>query len=110
MQQNGESADRPPFSYKADLYSLGVVLVEICVWSPIVQLSDARGSRDEDKSMREAILDIISEVRMRMGDAFADAASACLRSDFETDEAGQPESVQEAFYLSVVRPLEGCDL
>ncbi|RKL37918.1 hypothetical protein BFJ72_g7378 [Fusarium proliferatum] len=110
VQQNGESADRPPFSYKADLYSLGVVLVEISLWSSIVKLLDTQGSQDEYKSMREAILDMVPEVRMRMGDAVADTASACLRSDFKTGEAGQPESVQETFYLSVVRPLEGCYL
>ncbi|KAF5684757.1 catalytic domain-containing protein [Fusarium denticulatum] len=110
VQQNGESTDRPPFSYKADLYSLGVVLVEIGLWSPIIKLLDTQGSRDEGKSVREAILDMIPEVRMRMGDTFADAASACLRSDFQTGEVGQPESVQEAFYLSVVRLLERCYL
>ncbi|KAF5599893.1 kinase catalytic domain-containing protein [Fusarium pseudoanthophilum] len=110
VQENGESADRPPFSYKADLYSLGVVLVEIGLWSPIIELLDAKGSQDEDRGVREAILDMIPEVRMRMGDAFADAASTCLRSDFENGEAGQPESVQEAFYLSVVRLLERCYL
>ncbi|KAG5807467.1 hypothetical protein H9Q74_008298 [Fusarium xylarioides] len=108
VKQNGESADRPPFSYKADLYSLGVVLVEIGLWSPIIKLLDAQGSQDKDKSVRERILDMIPEVRLRMGDAFADAASACLRSDFETGDAGQPESVQEAYYLSVVRLLERC--
>ncbi|KAG7412298.1 hypothetical protein Forpe1208_v008436 [Fusarium oxysporum f. sp. rapae] len=108
LQQNGESADRPSFSYKADLYSLGVLLVEIGLWSPVIQLLDRRGSQDEDRNVREAILDMIPEVRMKMGDAFADAASVCLRSDFQTGEAGQPESVQEAFYLSVVRLLERC--
>ncbi|KAF5548857.1 kinase catalytic domain-containing protein [Fusarium mexicanum] len=108
VHANGESTDRPPFSYKADLYSLGIVLVEIGLWSPIIKLLDARGSQDEDKSVRETILDMIPQVRMGMGDAFADAAEACLRSEFGTDEAGQPESVQEAFYLSVVRLLERC--
>ncbi|KAF4436051.1 hypothetical protein FACUT_6742 [Fusarium acutatum] len=106
VHQNGESTDRPPFSYKADLYSLGVVLVEIGLWSPIIKLLDVRGSQGEDKSVRETILDMIPEVRMRMGDAFADAALACLRSEFQTGEAGQPESVQEAFYLSVSLRLE----
>ncbi|KAF5622107.1 kinase catalytic domain protein [Fusarium tjaetaba] len=110
VQENGESADRPPFSCKADLYSLGVVLVEIGLWSPIIKLLDARGTQDEDKSVREAILDMIPEVRMRMGDAFADAASACLRSEFQTGEPGQPESIREAFYQSVVRLLERCYL
>ncbi|KAF5589816.1 kinase catalytic domain protein [Fusarium subglutinans] len=108
MHANGESTDRPPFSYKADLYSLGVVLVEIGLWSPIIKLLEARGSQDEDESVRETILDMIPQVRMRMGDAFADAAEACLRSEFGTGEAGQPESVREAFYLSVVRLLERC--
>ncbi|KAG9500556.1 hypothetical protein J7337_009037 [Fusarium musae] len=108
VQENGESADRPPFSYKADLYSLGVILVEIGLWSPIIKLLDARGIQDEDKSPRKTTLDMIPEVRMSMGDAFADAASACLRSDFATGEAEQPESVQETFYLSVVRLLERC--
>ncbi|KAF5566223.1 het-s domain-containing protein [Fusarium phyllophilum] len=110
VQENGESADRPPFSYNADLYSLGVVLVEIGLWSPIIKLLDARGSRDEEKSVQETILDMIPKVRMRMGGAFADAASACLRSEFETGDAGESESVQEAFYLSVVRLLERCYL
>ncbi|KAF4497631.1 hypothetical protein FAGAP_6207 [Fusarium agapanthi] len=105
VHANGESTDRLPFSYKADLYSLGVVLVEIGLWSPIIKLLDPRGSQDEDSSVRKTILDMIPQVRMRMGDAFADAALACLRSEFETGEAGQPESVQEAFYLSVsLRP------
>ncbi|KAF5977559.1 hypothetical protein FBULB1_6491 [Fusarium bulbicola] len=103
MHANGESTDRPPFSYKADLYSLGVVLVEIGLWSPIMKLLEARGSQDEDKSVRETILDMIPQVRVRMGDAFADAAEACLRSEFGTGEAGQPDSVREAFYLSVIQ-------
>ncbi|KAJ4133984.1 hypothetical protein NW765_008012 [Fusarium oxysporum] len=105
LHENGE---RPPFSYKADLYSLGVVLVEIGLWSPIIKLLDRRGCQNEDRNVRQAIFDMIPEVRMKMGDAFADAASVCLRSDFQTGEAGQVESIQEAFYLSVVRLLERC--
>jgi serine/threonine protein kinase len=105
LHENGE---RPSFSYKADLYSLGVVLVEIGLWSPIIKLLDSRGCQNEDRNVRQAIFDMIPEVRMKMGDAFADAASVCLRSDFQTGEAGQVESIQEAFYLSVVRLLERC--
>ncbi|WKT48167.1 hypothetical protein QSH57_013072 [Fusarium oxysporum f. sp. vasinfectum] len=105
LHENGE---RPSFSYKADLYSLGVVLVEIGLWSPIIKLLDRRGCQNEDRNVRQAIFDMIPEVRMKMGDAFADAASVCLRSDFQTGEAGQVESIQEAFYLSVVRLLERC--
>ncbi|KAF4947077.1 hypothetical protein FGADI_10707 [Fusarium gaditjirri] len=103
-----ENSERPSFSYKADLYSLGVVLVEIGLWSPIIKLLDARGSQGEDRNVREALLDMIPEVRMNVGDAFADAASVCLKSNFQTGEAGQVESIQEAFYLSVVRLLERC--
>ncbi|KAI3582919.1 hypothetical protein IWW34DRAFT_726079 [Fusarium oxysporum f. sp. albedinis] len=105
LHENGE---RPSFSYKADLYSLGVVLVEIGLWSPIIKLLDSRGCQNEDRNVRQAIFDMIPEVRMKMGDAFADAASVCLRSDFQTGEARQVESIQEAFYLSVVRLLERC--
>ncbi|KAH7303884.1 hypothetical protein BKA65DRAFT_225785 [Rhexocercosporidium sp. MPI-PUGE-AT-0058] len=112
LDDSGDVGGRRSFSYEADLYSLGVLLVEIGLWSPVIKLLGqyGQGGQDEVKEVRRALLDMIPSVRMNMGDTFANATSACLRSDFHTGEAGQPERIQEAYFLSVVRSLERCFL
>ncbi|USP74644.1 uncharacterized protein yc1106_01918 [Curvularia clavata] len=101
-----------PFSYEADLYSFGVLMMEIGLWLTASQIFD-RSVADhthEGEGFREVFLDTIPRIKFRMGDAFAEATSLCLKSDLCVGETGQPETVQEAFYLSVVRALERCFL
>lgn len=57
--------------------------------------------------MRESIPNMIPKDRMRMGDTFADLASACPRSDFATGKAGLRESSRGCLFIcsQIVRGL-----
>jgi hypothetical protein len=106
------SAGRKPFSYEADLYSFGVLMMEICLWSTASQIYELHASDQvrEGSRARQIFLDTIPSIKVRMGDALAESTSLCLQTGFLVGETGQPESIQEAFYLSVVRTLDRCFL
>jgi serine/threonine protein kinase len=103
---------RRPFSYEADLYSFGVLMMEIGLWSTASQVFErsVADNAHEGKGFREVFLDTIPGIKVRMGDAFAEATSLCLKSGLCVGGTGQPETIQEAFYLSVVRALNRCFL
>ncbi|KAJ6133362.1 hypothetical protein N7471_008577 [Penicillium samsonianum] len=115
--KQSDSADvkaerRQAFSYEADLYSFGVLMMEISFWSTASQIVERSVPDHADKvgCFREVFLDTIPGIKVRMGDVFSEATSLCLKSGFCTGGTGQPETIQEAFYLSVVRVLERCFL
>jgi hypothetical protein len=103
---------RRPFSYEADLYSFGVLMMEIGLWSTASQVFErsVADKAHEGKGFREVFLDTIPGIKVRMGDAFAEATSLCLKSGLCVGGTGQPETIQEAFYFSVVRALNRCFL
>ncbi len=102
-----------------DIYSLGVVLVEIARWKPIeavlgiqdrrkVRVKDVIGARDKLLSPAER-----SYLRSSIGDAASDAIVACLvgltafgLADSDSEAEGQVAAkFQMMFYTVVVKPL-----
>jgi hypothetical protein len=75
-----ERAARARFSWRHDVYSLGVVLLELALWE---DFTDAGGRMG--RLLRQAadpsgvLLERVKEVPRIMGDKYADAVRACLR-------------------------------
>ena len=118
---NSESA-RISFNKSFDVYSLGIVLLEIACWKPIhailgINLEQARrrGIRETIR-VRKRLLNepvYLARVRSSMGDIMHDVIRACLggleqRGGSDLVDMNDPEyplHFQEAFYEQVVRKL-----
>jgi hypothetical protein len=106
-----------------DIYSLGIILIEIALWKPIDQiLEPLHSGRDsalgnERQDTRARILDsntVIEQVRLNMDDRYAKATRACIEglpafglSD-DADEANPYVAalLQRSFIEVVVDPLK----
>jgi hypothetical protein len=119
LDENRKSGYRKAY----DIYSLGIILIEIALWKPIDQvLQPLHSGRDsalgnERQNTRTRILDsntILEQVRLNMSDEYAKATRACIEglsafglSD-DADEANPYVAalLQRAFIEVVVDPLE----
>ncbi|KAF4495679.1 hypothetical protein FAGAP_8189 [Fusarium agapanthi] len=120
--QSNRRRDRERSKKSFDIYSLGVILVELAHWRPVedvlsVDMRRARGRPDVVRGVREALLaeDQVASVGADMGERFEDATRKCLaggkdlglnEGDDETrDEVAERLSMK--FYEDVVKRLEG---
>ncbi|KAI9167509.1 ABC transporter G family member [Paramyrothecium foliicola] len=105
-----------------DIYSLGVIYVELAHWRPVedvvgVDLRRARGNSSLVRRVRELLLaeEQVADIGAGMGEKFEAAARACLTGGEELGlAAGDDETVDEVaeklsmrFYEDVVKKLEG---
>lgn len=117
----GEAAQ----GYKAqyDFYSLGLVLLEIGLWSPLISLFDSRSARPsanhrplpkdlrhfhrpEAKELQERVLYTVDkDLPFRMGSVYAEAARWCLTYDNAPADFDSFSSPALDFYNRVVEPL-----
>jgi hypothetical protein len=120
--QSNRRRDRERSKKSFDIYSLGVILVELAHWQPVedvlrIDIRRARGRPDVVRGIREALLkeDRVAAVGADMGERFEDATRKCLaggeelglrEGDDETqDEVAEKLSMK--FYEDVVKRLEG---
>ncbi|THX51304.1 hypothetical protein D6D06_07448 [Aureobasidium pullulans] len=106
-----------------DIYSLGIILIEVAHWKPIDQiLQPSHSGRDsalgeQRQDIRVRILDggvILEQVRQNMGDRYADATRACiegvtafgLQSGVDESNPYVAALLQQAFIEAVVDPLK----
>ncbi|GKU11246.1 unnamed protein product [Fusarium langsethiae] len=104
-----------------DIYSLGVIMVELAHWQPIedilrIDVRHARGRPDVVRGIRQALLkeDRVAAVGAGMGERFEDATRKCLTGggelgigeghDETQDEVA--EKLSMIFYEDVVKRLE----
>lgn len=73
------------FSWKHDVYSLGVVLMEVAFWQSFASNKDIQQSADLPKQLRERYL---PQMPRLLGDKHYDAVKACLDM-LEGDSAGE---------------------
>ncbi|KAJ4119969.1 hypothetical protein NW768_010559 [Fusarium equiseti] len=119
--QASRRRDRERSKKSFDIYSLGVILVELAHWQPVedvlrVDMRRARGRPEVVRGIREALLreERVAAVGADMGERFEDATRKCLaggeelglrEGDNETqDEVA--ESLSMKFFEDVVKRLE----
>ncbi|KAM0436014.1 hypothetical protein ACHAPT_002906 [Fusarium lateritium] len=119
--QSNRRRERERSKKSFDIYSLGIILVELAHWRPIedvlgIDMRRARGRPDVVRKVREALLaeERVAAVGADMGERFEDATRRCLaggeelglrEGDDETeDEVAERLSIK--FYKEVVKRLE----
>lgn len=107
-----------------DIYSLGIVLLEIAVWTRIeniVGIQDPEAAETEElKGIRAKLLkpEYLDYVRSNLGDKYHEAVKSCIegRAAFGIDEAANEAAVetgaklQQGFTSRVIDPLGGISL
>ncbi|KAK4031714.1 hypothetical protein C8A01DRAFT_21123 [Parachaetomium inaequale] len=104
---------RKSFTYRADLYSLGVTLLEIGLWETAAQIYTASAPKAAEgkrrkQSFETAFLGKLPLLRAQIGGIYTGVTERCLQGDFELNYSGEAGTIQEAFYISAIRPLESC--
>ena len=110
-----------PYRKTFDIYSLGLVLVEIALWKPLVSIMGIQETVDQSRKATSSIRDrwLISEphllraLRAEVGEKYTDAIETCLkgrdafgidRPDLETSvDTGM--KIQRGFIANVIRLL-----
>jgi hypothetical protein len=104
------------YSKAYDIYSVGVVLVEIGLFIPAYQIvkqyykekDQNKGNDPSGEDIRNILIQkAIPMLRFTMGEVYADATYACLK--VLPDELNM-ESLDARFYTDVVRKLELCEV
>lgn len=103
-----------------DIYSLGVIFVELAHWKTVdqvlgIDMRRARGKPEILRQVRDKLLEDaqIADIGAEMGEKFEDATKTCLvgetRSDVlsgdDKDTAGVAEKLSVTFYEDVVKRL-----
>lgn len=118
--QTNRRKDRERSKKSFDIYSLGVIFVELAHWEPVdkilgLQMRIAKGQFDVVRNVREALLtkDKVEDVGAEMGEKFEEATRRCLvggsdlglkQGDDETaDDVAERLSMK--FYDEVVKKL-----
>jgi Prion-inhibition and propagation len=102
---------KPPFKEYYDIYSLGLILLEIGFWRPIAKLHKIdfeSWDKGEFSKLEQTILSRLSgnELGHRMGSRYQDAVSECLQGPFVGAAGGTPDGNEKAwFWERVVAPL-----
>ncbi|KAH6890534.1 prion-inhibition and propagation-domain-containing protein [Thelonectria olida] len=119
--QSNRRRDRERSKKSFDIYSLGVIFVELAHWQPVevvlgIEMRRARGRPDVVRRVREALLaeERVAAVGADMGEKFEEATRKCLAGgedlglrigdDEAADEVEERLSVR--FYEDVVKRLE----
>ena len=97
---------RPEF----DVYSLGLILLEVGLWRTLHHLRERTGTDDDFRVKARG--EYCDELKAKMGDIYWDATRRCLNNDFDLVDAphGTEEGTafQLAFERQVISQLEKC--
>jgi hypothetical protein len=99
---------KQPYQKTFDIYSLGLVLLEIAFWKPIESIVELQGhssNRTSAESIRNELMqadsEYMEELRARMGDNYQRAVSVCIigRTSLDVDEDADETDVLVAAKL-----------
>ncbi|KAK2674945.1 hypothetical protein RAB80_009929 [Fusarium oxysporum f. sp. vasinfectum] len=97
------------FAMKHDIYSIGILLLELGLQKPIIQLyeeaTQAENYEHSAAAFRKWVLtEALPKLGRSRGKEYMRAAELCLKSEFE---GASTDEIQQAFYKSVVKPISG---
>ena len=108
-----------PFRAIYDIYSLGVVFLELAYWQPVESvlveenvLNFNQCTSDDLKKVPGALLRLstcsepLYNTSFRVGDVFSDIIRTCLTGGFEGANKMYCEGLQDSFFEKVVTPLK----
>lgn len=100
-------------SRMTDIYSLGVVLFEVALWSPLSEevdeITEEPISSMTLHEVRHYLLGSISVLGAQVGAKYQNAVRWCLEGAFEHDKGeDQGEQLSRAFFVKVLQPLQAC--
>ncbi|KAL8793188.1 MAG: hypothetical protein Q9195_004218 [Heterodermia aff. obscurata] len=96
-------------AYKSayDLYSLGIILIEIGLWMPISRLWKTRYSRSDFKVRLQSVY--IKKLVAKCGTTYMRVVENCLRAaDESSRDRTRPARPRTDLYWDAVKPLERC--
>lgn len=100
-----EAGRRKSYTKVFDIYSLGIVLVEIRRWSAAVYWPEG-GENGNPAEFRDGLVKTESdELGFSMGEGYKNAVIKCLTGAFDLSDR---KSMELALYLEVVKELERC--
>jgi hypothetical protein len=100
------------FGIRHDMYSLGIVLLELALWRRIPHINDpdlqklrtARGQAYEPRKVQIKLADLVEQsLAGSMGTKYAGAVLCCLR---DTVDQKPEREMRELFYEQVLQPLK----
>ena len=98
---------RRAFKSAFDLYSLGIVLVEIALWMPINRLWKTRYSRSDFKVRLQSVY--IKKLAAKCSTTYMRVVESCLKAaDENPRERNRQRNPRVDLYWNVVKPLEKC--
>ncbi|KAM5346257.1 hypothetical protein ACJ41O_009262 [Fusarium nematophilum] len=108
-EQSAQDQGRTPFTMKHDVYSVGVLLLELGLQKPVIQsyneATKSEGYEHSAAAFREWILSSeLPKLGRSRGKEYLMATGLCLKSEFEGTST---EELQHAFYKNVVKPISG---
>ena len=101
MERGQRTGYKPSF----DIYSLGIILLEVGLWMPIQQFWKAKYTRKSFKARLEGVYS--KKLAGKCGKAYMQAVDYCLGVAHTTRERKQ-SNLQTDFYWNVLKPLERC--
>ncbi|KAJ5813688.1 uncharacterized protein N7503_000438 [Penicillium pulvis] len=106
------------FTKNHDIFSLGVILVELGVLKPAHKIErdlkdpkkDYKNAELEDRpqKFKEHLLELVSEVENNMGPIYANVTSQCLAANFYRQDVTMDQEGAVAFYRDVIAQLGKC--
>lgn len=98
-----------PFAKVHDMYALGVVLLEIGLWRPVLSLEKDSFKRVNDPRRIQEYLMKKAERSLpsQMGERYKDVVVRCLTGNFSIDDDNKEDlKLQQAFRVQVIEVLE----
>ncbi|OCK99631.1 uncharacterized protein K441DRAFT_673186 [Cenococcum geophilum 1.58] len=112
---------RSRFRGRFDVYSLGMVLLELAYWYPLSRIFNgvidlANCSNYQLRRLQDVVLSegsgILAQVKFRMGDTYCEVAKACISGSFSSQDSTETDLDDReelaAFFRSIVQKLETC--
>ncbi|KAJ3542868.1 hypothetical protein NM208_g3875 [Fusarium decemcellulare] len=102
--------DENRFKKDYDRYSLGIMLLELAYWNPVLKMRQQEGDVPRDQFREKLLRKYVPEVAEIMGNTYREATELCLRGSFGSKGEATGMDETSRFSLDVVQTLESCQV